>query len=322
MAEQQEHPASIENAPDDKEWPEATPSLASGATQGDQSMTSEDADEPQNRHRHDAPPNELEEIVGETGETVQGEALKPARPDHCAAGLFGKLPARGDFISRAIPRTMLRPLEDWLISTLREAQSLIGKDWDAAWYSAPAWRFWLGSNVLGGNWQRGFAENSRAKPGAVTGVLLPSTDRNGRHFPLLIVLADELAALMPPPVVYPPDEEWYACCDQLLYDARQASELEPVEEALARLPGPLLPEWAADRAAMLQLRSLWGQGEDLWNDIAGIDHHMASQDRSYWWAWTPGPHGHQTSALALPGLPDATTFAFMLEVATKREGGR
>jgi type VI secretion system protein ImpM len=245
---------------------------------------------------------------------------EPAQP--CAAGLFGKLPARGDFISRSIDRDLLRPLEDWLLPLVQTARGLLGDGWSAAWHRAPAWRFWIGPDILQGDWKRNMRSHDR--PGAVTGVLLPSADRQGRHFPLVLVLADDHARLMPPPVLSPPDRHWYAHCDHLLDAARAGRDLAQVEAELSTLRAPRLPEGAADMGPLLAQKSLWGQGGgqggmheggDVWTDIRMSDHHLAAACRSYWWTEAPGRAESAPppiSVISLAGLPDAETFAFML----------
>ena len=238
----------------------------------------------------------------------------PEATGPCEAGLFGKLPARGDFISRAIAQDLLRPLEDWLLPLVQATRELLGSGWEAAWRQAPPWRFWIGPDILRGDWTRSLRAHEQA--GTVTGVLLPSVDRQGRLFPLVLVLADEHARLMPPPVLAAPDRRWYGACDALLLAARAGRALEAVEADLAALTAPRLPEGAAQMAGLLARRALWGQGGDagggdgsVWSGIRASDHHLAATGRSYWWC--EGGAG-QTSVISLAGLPDADTFAFML----------
>lgn len=268
-----------------------------------------------------------EATPGSASEPVPAPVSAPEDPPQpCAAGLFGKLPARGDFISRSIDRDLLRPLEDWLLPLVQTARGLLGDGWSAAWHHAPAWRFWIGPDILQGDWKRNMRSHDR--PGAVTGVLLPSADRQGRHFPLVLVLADDHARLMPPPVLSPPDRHWYAQCDRLLDAARAGRDLAQVEAELSTLRAPRLPDGAADMGPLLAQKSLWGQGGgqsrgqggmheggDVWTDIRMSDHHLAAACRTYWWTEAPGRAESATppiSVISLAGLPDAETFAFML----------
>ena len=82
----------------------------------------------------------------------------------CKAGLFGKLPARGDFISRAVAQDLLRPIEDWLLPLVQATRELLGTNWEAAWRQAPPWRFWIGPDILRGDWTRNLRAKKRQKP--------------------------------------------------------------------------------------------------------------------------------------------------------------
>lgn len=302
--------------------PEDTSPSQASSQDGDSASDPPD-DDPQDAGADEAP----------TPESTPGPEAAPPHPEPepdilaaaepepepgppCAAGLFGKLPARGDFISRAIAQDLLRPFEDWLLPLVQNARALLGDDWTRAWRQAPPWRFWIGPDILRGEWTRNLRAHEQA--GTVTGVMLPSADRQGRLFPLVVVLADDHARLMPPPVLEPPDRRWYATCDRLLYAARDGATLEAVEADLARLHAPRLTDEAAQMAQLLAQRSLWGQGagqagpdghEDVWSGIRASDHHLAATGRSYWWCETPRG---ATSVITLAGLPDPETFAFML----------
>jgi len=87
-------------------------------------------------------------------------------------GLFGKLPARGDFVRQELPRDFTDPWDAWWQRGLADTQCLAGDDWPAAWMEAPVWRFALAPRVCG---RRG-----------VVGLWLPSVDKVGRFFPLTI----------------------------------------------------------------------------------------------------------------------------------------
>jgi len=246
----------------------------------------------------------------------------------CEAGLFGKLPARGDFIARALDRDLMRALEDWLLPLVQGTRDVLGQGWATAWGQAPAWRFWIGPGVLAGEWQHDFRGHARKASGAITGVLLPSADKQGRLFPLAVILADSHARLMPPPVLAPPDRTFYAACDALLHGARDGRDLAAVESDLAALAAPRRTQMAEAMEDLLVQQSLWAQttthdaegNSGVWADIRASDHQLAAANRSYWWvevAGAPDTSG-PTSVLSLAGLPDPETFAFMLTDAVPR----
>ena len=85
--------------------------------------------------------------------------------------LYGKLPATGDFVSRGFPREALDALDEWLASGLISLQHSAG-DWLQGYLIAPVWQFVVPAGRL-------------CAP-ALAGALMPSCDRVGRYFPLLV----------------------------------------------------------------------------------------------------------------------------------------
>jgi type VI secretion system protein ImpM len=115
------------------------------------------------------------------------------------AGLFGKLPARGDFVRLGLPRSFTDPWDEWLKQGIAASRQALGEGWMAAWMEAPVWRFALAPGLCG--------------PDAVSGLWLPSVDRVGRCFPLT------LAALTP-------------CLDAAWLDGAEALGRAALEEDL------------------------------------------------------------------------------------------
>lgn len=101
-----------------------------------------------------------------------------------AFGWHGKLPTRGDFVGRGLPRAWLRGWDDWVQRAMADASRRI----DAVL---------LRERLLGMSpWHFVALPESVAPPRATvwTGVVLPSTDRVGRAFPLLFAQSYDLAA--------------------------------------------------------------------------------------------------------------------------------
>ena len=147
-----------------------------------------------------------------------------------SAGLFGKLPARGDFVRAGLPGDFVAAWDDWLQDVLAASRAQLGAAWLPAFLKAPVWRFLL--------------PPGRCGAGGVLGVLLPSVDRVGRYFPLT------LAAVMPPAEAAPDDAAWL--------DAAVAAGLAALErdaapdEVLHLLPPP--PAGDRGRAGVLDPR--------------------------------------------------------------------
>jgi type VI secretion system protein ImpM len=99
----------------------------------------------------------------------------PALPPDLCAGLFGKLPARGDFVREKLPRDFTDAWDAWWLRGLADTQLRSREEWCAAWLEAPVWRFLLPPGLCGRN--------------GVLGLWLPSVDKAGRYYPLTIAAA-------------------------------------------------------------------------------------------------------------------------------------
>lgn len=92
-----------------------------------------------------------------------------------AAGFFGKVPSRGDFVRGGLPADFVAPWDAWCQRMMSDSRNALGEVWEAAWLEAPVWCFALSPGACG--------------EGAALGVWLPSVDRVGRYFPLTIAMA-------------------------------------------------------------------------------------------------------------------------------------
>lgn len=118
---------------------------------------------------------------------MSGEAIAG---DPGPVGYYGKIPAKGDFITRDLPRSFVDPWDRWLQNAIAHSQQQLGDGWLDAYLTSPVWRFALSPGVCGNDvW---------------AGVLIPSIDRVGRYFPFTI--AHRL--------------DWYANPVELLHDGQ------------------------------------------------------------------------------------------------------
>ena len=81
-------------------------------------------------------------------------------------GFFGKLPGRGDFIGRHLPKSFLDPWDTWLQQAIAQSHIQLGGLWRECYCTSPIWRFALSPGLCG--------------PAVYTGILMPSVDRVGR----------------------------------------------------------------------------------------------------------------------------------------------
>ncbi|MEM8799791.1 MAG: type VI secretion system-associated protein TagF [Pseudomonadota bacterium] len=108
------------------------------------------------------------------------------------AGMFGKLPSKGDFWRRRLPQSFVDPWDSWLQSGLTAARANLSEDWLERYLESPVWHFWLPAEVCDkSSW---------------LGVMLPSVDRVGRYFPFTI--AFELPARTNPFLILALGTRW------------------------------------------------------------------------------------------------------------------
>ena len=101
-------------------------------------------------------------------------------------GFFGKLPARGDFVGRRLDQAFRTAFDEWLQKSIATSKRQLGTAWLPAYLNAPIWRFVLGPNLCG------------SMP--TLGVMMPSVDRVGRYFPL--VIAAQLPGCLSPGTMF------------------------------------------------------------------------------------------------------------------------
>lgn len=121
----------------------------------------------------------------------------PAEADRI--GFFGKLPSHGDFVSMGLGRNLQSALDAWLQAGLQAVQQELGEDWERRFRTMPAWRFIVERGLWG--------------PATIAGVLLPSLDRVGRSFPL--VIAAQLHDFTEHPRQLYLDDTWFTAAEAI-----------------------------------------------------------------------------------------------------------
>jgi type VI secretion system protein ImpM len=137
-------------------------------------------------------------------------------------GLYGKLPARGDFLSRRLDADFVAAWDEWLQRVMRESREVLGERWLECFLSMPVWRFALPAGMY-------------SSAGWV-GLMVPSVDRVGRYFPLTIAapiqqdgidVPSTLAQALP----------WLESIEALALDAlRPELDFDAFDQRLAQLP--------------------------------------------------------------------------------------
>ena len=217
-------------------------------------------------------------------------------------GMFGKLPAKRDFIAVNAPREFLPPFEEWLQGGMTAARLNLEAQWLPAFLKAPLWRFWLGPDICGI---------------PVTGAFMASADGVGRHFPLTVFCCGDAGERFLGPL----DAGMQIWChemEEFLLDALEPElDFDAYLGRLALLPlPPREPTPEADGGFV----SLLGSHAIPVDDGATVDDAFARLLReetrrrhgatSYW--WTIGGEGFPPVAMAAKGWPDRNLLAPML----------
>lgn len=147
---------------------------------------------------------------------------------------YGKVPARGDFVSQGLSAGQVRSWDGWLQRGLkRAAQQWAKPELDGRLRVFPAWRFLAWANgVAGAPW---------------AGVLVASHDRVGRAFPLTV--AQMMDAEQLPTLDWLDIEAGLARLADVALDAIDMHEPQAGEDFESVLRG-LGPVFASERVAM------------------------------------------------------------------------
>ena len=212
-------------------------------------------------------------------------------------GWFGKIPNLGDFVSRRLPEEFVRGWDDWLQHGIAKAQAALRDDWLARYLVAPVRRFWVAPGVLG--------------EAAWAGVMMPSVDAVGRHFPLTIAMP-----LGPGPASLAAALAAHAWFDAIDAAARQvldvhfsADDLEHALEQVAPLPlgaaadGNAAAEEDSDTAPLAETLLGPFRRNDASRESAAL------KPCSFWWCGHASPASEVERFAA---LPPAASFALLL----------
>lgn len=216
-----------------------------------------------------------------------------------SAGLFGKLPAKRDFIAANAPRRFLEVWEPWIQAGVATSKQLLGAKWADTYNRAPIWRYWLGADFCGE---------------ATIGAFMPSIDGVGRLFPLALFASDEA---LPPPELEPNDA-WCEAAETILLDALDpAMTLEAVTDRVVSMPALTLQAPPSEVGGIRELPDGGIVVRDVDRQIAlaflaarRFGHRRAFASQSFW--WTIGGEGFPPLTLSYVGLPPTVRFVEML----------
>lgn len=218
-------------------------------------------------------------------------------PSPAIPGWYGKLPSLGDFASRRLPAEFVRTWDAWLQAVLGATRAALGEGWLDCYLTTPIWRFVFLDGLVG--------------PSGWAGVLMPSVDRVGRHFPLTVAAA--LASPAAAAHVVFEGADWFAHLEEAALAALDGTRgPDDLDHALAvgALTFPRTADFDASVGAMRPLPSVEAFGRlargpalHAWGTQAGW--------KGLW--WTRGRVDGDPLMLACAGLPTANEFGWLLQ---------
>ncbi len=223
-------------------------------------------------------------------------------------GFYGKLPSKGDFVTRRLPQSFVEVWDSWLQNGLQTSQDRLGEDWLPIYMTSPIWRFALSPSVGGRD--------------VMTGILMPSVDRVGRYFPLTLAVKLETCASL---AALPKDAaDWYADAEAVALAAlEEDSEFEDIDARVEALGGPATRESGAvePEAGDCGLRIPVDPAKGLLPDYPGLaGHFLKERYPRYCLWWTAGSERVEPSMLVSPGLPTMGAFVAMLDGQWRESG--
>lgn len=188
-------------------------------------------------------------------------------------GFHGKLPNVGDFVQRRLPASFVDRWDAAMQSALAEAAVAVGGAWRDVFLASPPWRFALATHVCGqAPW---------------IGVVVPSHDRVGRVYPLVLAVSPPRSADGWPHV---PASEWFDTLDAAAARTRDGMDVSMFDALVAMLPDPARsPPQSLPSSVHFRTRSVWWRGEQ------------------------------PADGVALAGLPDAADYLRLLGIETDEE---
>ena len=239
------------------------------------------------------------------GPIVNADEATPEGPE--SPGLYGKLTSKGDFLTRRLPRSFVDPLDAWIQAGMVTSRQCLGEDWHSAYLTAPIWRYVLSPGVCGDL--------------AACGILMPSVDRVGRHFPLAV------ASLIPdcgnPWAMLACNGDWFRHLEDLALSSLDDSfDFAVFESALDNI-GP--PATGARPRSARALDAAPVQPQKAWRFSISPDDKMGLSDPelphqfltaaipNYGLWWCEGSDRVRPSLLVSEGLPGPDAFTALLD---------
>jgi type VI secretion system protein ImpM len=242
---------------------------------------------------------------------VSGKSLDTERQS--SLGFFGKLPSKGDFVSRGLPRSFLDPWDAWLQESLAASKNQLADDWLDCYLTGPIWHFVLDERICG---DQGWC-----------GVMMPSVDRVGRYFPLTV--AAGLEGKQGPFASLVTQRAWFDEIGELVLaildeDATTPGQLEERLRGIGRPPemGSRIRDAAIVTEAAGPVKARIEAPDAAAACALLLDAAVRSQCRGCSLWWSDGSERVSSGLSLTRGLPAPSNYSAMLDGSWSRLGWR
>ncbi len=230
-----------------------------------------------------------------------------------AIGWYGKIPSLGDFISRRLPVSFIGVWDTWLQGAITTSREQLGEHWLDLYLTSPIWRFILMPDTCG---------NSKIW----TGILMPSVDKVGRHFPLTI--ATEIEPYTGALLSILSEQEWYAALEHIALASLDYNiSPDDLDQDLANHPPSILSSKSSSIDAQelgdwWQIYTLPGDNYmtvslptasslvEVFNETTQDVFSKIGRGKSIW--WKVDFETNKTQLHCFTGLPPENKFAILL----------
>jgi type VI secretion system protein ImpM len=222
-------------------------------------------------------------------------------------GFFGKFFTHGDFVDRRLPREFLTVWDAWLQGAMAASREQLGVDWLGAYLHSPIWRFGLSPGICGNT--------------AWAGVLMPSVDKVGRHFPLTLAAALPDASVLPHLFSSKTGLAWFADLEQLALTGLQDEfDLNAFDQHLQTLyppsfaPASLASQLATTNSDLkkVSLNFVMPELDQISNAFLEVSSLLMKRFMPSFSLWFSASEQKGATLTLLEGLPPIDSYSAML----------
>lgn len=219
-------------------------------------------------------------------------------------GLYGKLPAHGDFIQHDMPPEFISVWDSWLQHAIMASQEELEGRWLELYLVSPIWKFALSKGVVDQehHW---------------FGMMLPSVDSVGRYYPLTI--ARKVSAHMPMLRCLEISNDWFDDIENIaLTSLQNGLRLENMAGMLGQISipevDPLTALGTSTGSGSQKFISLPDGPSNLESAFSLIaDYFMNQNSKAFSLWWTAGGEHIAPIALVADKLPKPVSYTALLD---------